>query len=164
MARLPRAPRWLTESFAIGASVYGHSDLEPRPAYAGASRYCWLAQFDQQRRPCEGQIEACHAIPRERVKNALWALLPNELQGTILLEAELGFDWEAWRKELILLACWDARNSFLGCGEQHHPRFDRKQTPALLVPRREVPLRVTEFIAHWGFLDAPWLLSRFPPA
>jgi hypothetical protein len=80
-------------------------------------------------RPCEGKLQACHFLKRQRVRHALEAL---------------GFD-----RELIQLAEWDPRNGVPGC-EMHHQRFDSQRMPPLAVPRHLVPVPVVDFTAAWG--------------
>lgn len=149
-----KAPRWLTTAFAQG--VVELAPPRPAPAYKGALGRCWLAQHDERRRPCSGRFERCHAIPRQRVENALGALLP-ELppwwDGGPAFKPEV-------RNELILLAAWDPRNAVIGCGEEHHPRWDLKRGPALTVPRDALPGHVIDFAADWGLESQ--LELRFP--
>jgi len=83
------APAWLREAFRDGVDEReGVFDSEGgerfrsmrKAAYSGASPWCWLAQHDPAKQPCQGQpakmIERFHFIPRQRVGNALFALLP----------------------------------------------------------------------------------------
>jgi hypothetical protein len=93
----------------------------------GQRRRCWFASIDP--RPCEGSIQGCHWLKRQRVRHALEAF---------------GVD-----RELIQLAEWDARNGVPGC-EAHHPRFDGQRMPPLVVPRLFVPRPVVDFSLAWG--------------
>lgn len=167
----PKAPAWLCEAFRDGVDdremVYRDGverfRKKQRP-YAGANPWCWLAQFDSRQLPCGGQpgkvIERFHFIPRQRVENALGALLPTVAE--ILYFGEWSQDRqdraERLRRDLILLAAWDSRNGGLGC-EGHHRRLDSQATPALSVPRLALPTHVEEFAADWG-LESP-LEDRF---
>lgn len=143
----PQAPRWLTQSFADG--VVEQMPPWPAPAYRGALGRCWLAQHDDRRRPCSGRLERAHLIPRQRVENALGALLPWGAAGT-----------EEWNHfaDLIQLAAWDPRNGVVVC-EAHHRRFDSHLTPALTVPLDSVPDHLIDFAFDWG-IDGQ--LDRFP--
>lgn len=152
----PKAPAWLTTAFAEG--VVELAPPRPAPAYPGALGRCWLAQFDERRRPCEGRFERAHLIPGQRVENALAALLPVQppvvaLDGTVT-------PWPIEiRAQLILLAAWDPRNGVVAC-EHHHRRFDSHATPALIVPRHSLPDQFVEFALDWGL--EPQLAGRFP--
>jgi hypothetical protein len=143
-----KAPRWLTTSFAEG--VHELAPARPAPAYKGALGRCWLAQFDDRKRPCGGRFELAHLIPRQRVENALGALLP--YAGTTAA-APPGVIGEVFsvsdRRDLILLAAWDPRNGGIAC-EGMHRRFDSHATPTLIVPRSGLPDHVEEFAADWG--------------
>ena len=110
---------------------------------------CWLAQFDERRRPCTGRIEAFHFLGRQRVRNALGALLP-----------------EPWPREvggetaqLLTLAEWDPRNAGPGC-VGHHRRLDSHATPGLVVPGAALPARVHAYAEDWGLESA--LERKYP--
>lgn len=176
MTPKPKAARWLTEAFRDGVDeTYApHGVPIIAAAYPGAAAGCWLAHHDPARRPCSGPFERFHFIPRQRVENAL---------GALLLGAEVEEYWndwngeeggagtnrflmpQDWREELILLAAWDPRNGGLGC-EGHHRHFDghlvslpREQ---IVVPRTALPLHVEEFITDFGLEAAAE--QRFPAA
>ena len=140
----PKAPAWLRESFRDGVDEQAQRTAVPRvkPALAAEgfqSIYCWLAQHDPLKRPCEGRLERFHWINRQRVENALG----------VLLRIQVYIGSEEDREYLILLAAWDARNGGIGC-EAHHRRFDSHATPSLVVPRSSLPAHVEEFTADWG--------------
>jgi hypothetical protein len=155
------APAWLRESFRDGVDERLAAIRQPVPAYPGADPYCWLAAHDPKRWPCTGQpgkvFERFHFIPRQRVENAVFALL---------LGAEIEESWNDWngeeggagdydrpmmpeeRDDVILLAAWDPRNAELAC-EHHHRRFDghacSPRKPKIIVPRAALPGRVVQF-------------------
>lgn len=137
----PKAPRWLTEAFRDGVDERETVEVRGERRYYG----CWLAQFDPLERSCDGPLERAHCIKRERVENALAALLP--AAGTYIGPED---GWVFDPVDLILSAAWDPRNARIGCAHQHHPRFDSKQTPTLIVPRSALPDHVEEFAADWG--------------
>lgn len=150
---MPDAPAWLREAFRDGVDerALGQSRFRPlSPAYRGAFGECWLAQHDPALRPCTGRLERFHFIGRQRVRNALAALLPGDL-------TEVGFDVLV-RDELILLAEWDPRNGGIAC-EGHHRRFDNHATSDLVVPLIAVPNRTIEFAYDWR-IEAQ--LEKFP--
>lgn len=185
MSPKPKAPRWLTEAFRDGVDERILASLrdegQPAAAYPGADPLCWLAQHDPARRPCVQSngpgFERFHFIPRQRVENALGALLPAD-GAWFALEATP--DWHPdlvaairpevpiWqfmgRADLILLAAWDPRNGELAC-EHHHRRFDGHATsstaPKIIVPAMAVPQRVHWFAADYG-LESDFA-GRFPP-
>lgn len=97
----------------------------------GLALPCWLRQFDERKRPCEGRIEAFHFIGRQRVRNRLLSL---------------GFDSA---DPAILLASWDPRNAGPGC-VMHHRRLDGHATPDLTVFREQLPVDVLNFAEDWG--------------
>lgn len=142
-----RPPEWLTTTFAEG--VLELAPARPVPAYKGALGRCWLAQHDERRRPCASRLERAHLISRQRVSNALGALLPWGAAGT-----------EQWNHfaDLIQLAEWDPRNGVVAC-EGHHRRFDAHLTPALIVPRAALPAHALDFASDWGIEGQ---LERFP--
>jgi hypothetical protein len=154
----PRSPVWLCESFRDG--VDERELVEVGAGFASEWRYygCWLAQFDPLEQDCGGRnfpyLERFHFISRQRVENALGALLPwwasQPLRG--------GFRMDE-RNELILLAAWDPRNGGIAC-EAHHRRLDSHATPELVVPRSALPKHVLEFAEEWGLESQ--LESKFP--
>lgn len=165
----PKAPTWLREAFRDGVDErVGQGPVDfgaarivpPAPPYPAANPYCWLAQHDPARRPCSGPIERFHFIPRQRVENALAALLPTfppawEGPSFTLDEA----------REIVLLAAWDPRNGGLGC-EHHHRRFDghacSPRAPRIVVPQHHLPYHVLAFAVAYGFEEMPWFRDRFP--
>lgn len=165
----PKAPAWLCESFRDGvdeAFTAEHGLGLPRPAYPGASPWCWLAQFDPARRPCTEHLERFHFIPRQRVEHALWALLPAEGAWFALEDADAGEDCATWqflgRWDVILLAAWDSRNGGFGC-EGHHRRLDKHQVSLpreqILIPYSALPGRVSQFALTFGLEHE---MDRFP--
>lgn len=159
----PKAPRWLTETFRDGVDDQSLAALPPSP-YRGAARECWLARHDPRRRPCVLPLERAHLIPRQRVENAL---------GAILLGSAFTEEWwedeelRTWRTpltrdliwDLIHLAAWDPRNGIIAC-EHHHRRFDNHATPELAIPAFALPEHFTEFVTDWGLENAA--TDRFP--
>lgn len=154
----PKAEAWLTEAFRDG--VIELMPERPIPAYKGALGRCWLAQHDPLQRPCSGPFERFHFIPRQRVENSLWALLPPD--GCRFALDPLREAWEVphsetWefggRDDLILLAAWDPRNGGIGC-EHHHRRYDghacSPQAPKIVVPLSRIPGHLTRFALDWG--------------
>jgi hypothetical protein len=163
----PKPPAWLTTAFAEG--VVELAPPRPAPAYPGALGRCWLAQFDERRRPCEGRFERAHLISRQRVENALWALLPEDGADFSIYGASFGmrsagipavldrFIFEG-RADLILLAAWDPRNGVVAC-EHHHRRFDLHLTPPLTLRYEHLPTHAIHFAFDWGIESQ---LDRFP--
>lgn len=158
----PKAPRWLTEAFRDGVD---ERELNYTPR--GLSYDCWLAQFDPLQRPCSGPIERAHLIKRERVENALRALLPDALEAVMQIGVQtigrqfLEDDPALYSQtDLVLLAAWDPRNARLGCAHEHHPRFDSKQMPTLIVPYAALPDHALEFAEERGLEHL--LDDRFP--
>jgi hypothetical protein len=143
----PKAPAWLRESFAEGVAKL--APPRPIPAYRGALGVCWLAQFDERRRACTGRLERAHLVPRQRVENALGALLPGVC---------IDFSAED-RIDLTLLAAWDPRNGIVAC-EGMHRRFDSHATPPLTVPRDALPGHLTDWAEDYGLEHL--LDDRFP--
>lgn len=141
----------LQEDFRLHVVYAGDLEGPPEP--------CWFAPFDA--RPCEGRIEACHFINRQRIKNALWAAMREvrfqaigRFEGErVLDEPAFPADVAAWRDELIDLACWDPRLAVPGCTAHHRP-FDSHATPRLLIFRGEVPVPVEEAVRDWGLETA----------
>lgn len=143
----PKPHRWLTQSFADGVD-------EQHPRWAGGARVlmhpkeaCQLAQFDERGRPCEGRLERAHLIPRQRVENALAALMPHN--PVRITDPASIFEPRLDKKELILLAAWDPRNGVVVC-QHHHRRYDSHATPELCIPAAALPDHVVEFIYDWG--------------
>lgn len=167
-----KAPAWLTQAFADGVDErQPPGGIRLRPPYVGAYPTCFLARHDERRRPCSGRIERFHFISRQRVENAMGALLPYAgmtpcgrcVPGDAEAECDaceggLIFFPAEDRRDLILLAAWDPRNAELGC-EGHHRRFDSHLTPALTVPYSALPASVVLFAFEWG-IDGQ--LDRFP--
>jgi|GEM_PF-3085582 len=136
---IPKAERSLTKAFKKG--------VDARYVWDSEETVCWLAPHDPERRPCTHKLERFHFIGRQRVRNALYALLPDFPPDVP--------DWDLY--ELILLAEWDSRNGAIAC-EGHHRRYDSHLTPALEVPSFELPDHVLEFVEDWGLeaqLPAP---------
>lgn len=178
---MPDAPAWLREAFAEGADQLAH-DNRPLMGYmpfAGAAPTCFLANFDPAKIPCGGQrIERVHLIPRQRVRNAVYAVLPalpccavdgdlDDPYGVCELpeghdtrwhrETRDGQVWAEWSgprpPTTIQTAEWDPRNSELGC-ELHHRRFDShavsSRAPKIVVPAFHLPEHADEFILDLG--------------
>lgn len=144
---MPEAPAWLRKAFADGVDEAELATFDGRPpvamvstAYAGAHPNCWLASFDDRRRPCEGKLERFHFIGRQRVRNLLWDAL------LYAVYTETGEIFET--RETIMLAEWDARNGGIAC-EHHHRRFDSHacspKAPKIVVPYEALPSRVVHF-------------------
>lgn len=146
----PKAERWLTEAFRDGVDERDAPTTIWRESGWGkrVNPACWLAQHDPARRPCAGRLERFHFIPRQRVENALGALLPSA--GPIIDIPFGTWDWDP--TDVILLAAWDPRNGGIAC-EQHHRRYDSHLTPALVVPHDALPDHVHEFAEDWGLED-----------
>lgn len=160
------APAWLRESFKNGVDWQAHERIMQSgavPAYEGADPRCFLAQFDPKEIPCGGQegkvFERVHLIPRQRVRNALAALLPTtqEIHQQMWEQWAAGEQGPEWlvgpRKEFIQLAEWDARNGEWGC-ELHHRRFDNHacspDAPQIVLQSCELPDHALEMIFDWG--------------
>jgi hypothetical protein len=162
----PKAPEWLRLAFRDGVDEReALTAIEVEPYYYG----CWLAQFDTEERPCTDKLERMHVIGRQRVENALGALLkPCEMcndHGVIAVSiqgidshGEVSGDYiNATCPEClgisasttVLLAAWDPRNGKIAC-EGHHRRFDSHATPALVVPADSYPEHVLEFAEDYG--------------
>lgn len=170
----PKPPAWLTTAFAAGVSEL--APARPAPVYKGALGRCWLAQHDERRRPCSAPLERAHLIPRQRVENALGALLPRaDAAGMIACGTCNAFshlvdacpDCEGGlihfpgnhRTDLIQLAAWDPRNGVIAC-EGHHRRFDNHATPPLFVPSLRLPAHALDFVLDWGLESQ--MRDRFP--
>jgi hypothetical protein len=128
---------WLTDLYA---SFYA-AGIERAQHVGRRGSACWLGRYDPLRRPCEGRLEICHAVNEQRVRNALYALLPDR------------------DDELLDLAAWDPRLAIPGC-EGHHRRFDRHLTPSLVIPRHLAPASAVEWAGDWGLESQ--LDDRFP--
>lgn len=137
-------PSWLTEAFRQQALAFflhcGPNALgQPLRLYDGGPA-CWLKQFDHLERPCSGELEAVHLIGRQRIRNALGAVMPT-------------FAWSepdaTMTRALIELAEWDPRNGVPGC-TGHHRRFDSHATPELTVPGLAPPGAFRDFVCEWG--------------
>lgn len=146
MAR-PKAPRWLTGAFRDGID-----ERDTVVVSSGERKYygCQLAQHDPLERPCSGGLERFHWIGRQRVENAMGALLPYLMP----------FDWRWDRDEIILLAAWDPRNGGIACADEHHARLDSHREPTLIIPASALPSHVHDFAADWGLESQ--LEARYP--
>jgi hypothetical protein len=142
----PKAPRWLTESFRDGVDeAYGE--------------ICILDVLDPLQRPCTGKLERFHWIGRQRVENALGALMPSEPYFEDTIATMTGtLPWST-AVDLILLAAWDPRNGCVAC-EGHHRRFDGHLTSELKVPWGCLPGRFLDFVYDWGLESE--LERKFP--
>lgn len=161
----PKAPVWLREAFRDGVDEFAAAeDKLPERDYARGGcqeEACWLAPFDGHRRPCKGPFERFHFVNRERVENALGALLPTSGYFPTLPDDRITQIMDGWdRAALILLAAWDSRNGAIGC-EGHHRRLDNHATPSLIVPQSRLPDHVREFAHDWGLQGS--IDERFPP-
>jgi hypothetical protein len=145
----PKAPRWLTESFA-----HGVDEREAMAMFSDTNAYgCWLAQFDTHEVPCTDKLERAHIIGRQRVESVMWEQLRHmEIGDLPTMPSE--------RNSIVLLAAWDPRNARIAC-EGHHRRFDSHSTPPLFVPYNALPEHVLEFIEDYG-LELE-LEKRFAP-
>lgn len=150
----PKAPRWLTESFRDGVDERETMRALYDLAFKGTG--CCLAQHDPHDRPCSGRLERFHYINRQRVENALGALLPRTPYWH--WPGERGITGEL-RDELILLAAWDPRVGGIGC-EGHHRRLDSHLTPELVIAKSALPDHLLEFATDWGLESS--LEERFP--
>lgn len=166
-----KAPRWLTESFRDGVDQFATAEGHPPKPYPLANPWCWLARHDPARAGCDGALERFHYIGRQRVENALGALLPFAVDITFNDDGSINIGGppppvdaagrisgpppiaEEWRDEITLLAAWDPRNGGLGC-EGHHRRFDGHQVSLprhrIIVPRIALPGRVVDFAGDYG--------------
>jgi hypothetical protein len=131
----------LTEAFRDGVDEREDARLfVPRPPpcarYTAPMPWCFLGQHDPRQRPCVGQIERFHFIPRQRVELAIWQALR-----TVVLPGE-GI-------EIMDVAAWDPRNGGIAC-EGHHRRYDSHLTPELRINADVVPLHVVEFTTDYG--------------
>ena len=134
-----RRVAWLTDLYA-GFYAAG---IERAQHVGRRGSACWLGRYDPLRLPCEGRIELCHAVNEQRVRNALYALLPTTPD----------------RDDWLLMAAWDPRLAIPGC-EGHHRRFDSHLTPPLVIPRHLAPASAVEWAADWGLESQ--LEARFP--
>lgn len=155
----PKAPRWLTESFAQGI------DERELIVFDACSTPCWLAQFDPAGKPsCEGGFERFHFLSRQRVEHGLEALMPRNAAGwsdEAEQRAGLGFPEP---RDLILIAAWDPRNGGIAC-EAHHRRLDSALVPLpseqLVVPYEALPEHVLEFADDYGLTEQ--LEAKYEP-
>jgi hypothetical protein len=161
-------PSHLTETFREEAfrryTFHGQPGEAGRPLclYPGGAA-CWLKQFDPYDKECGGELEACHVIGRQRVRNVLRGLLvPDALnpEAVDVLDVD----------DLIELAEWDPRNGVPGC-THHHRRFDSQATPDLRVPAQQLFAPNRAFVLDWGLEteverkffevdEATWLVSH----
>lgn len=100
---------------------------------------------------CEGRIQGCHFLKRQRVEKVMAAALglPEQVTSAKWQRSWNTFPAEYPNLNLLFLAAWDPRNSVAGC-ERHHQRFDGQRMPPLVVPRLQVPKRVVYFTLAWG--------------
>jgi hypothetical protein len=132
-------PPWLKEQFWLAAGeIAGERVARKLPP-------CWLSDYDLRRRKCSTEIQACHLIAEQRIRNVLVPQL-------IELDAQLGAP--GMLAEVIPLLECDPRLAVPGC-TRHHPRFDNHATPELVVPRAALPEPFLDFIADFdGTFDA----------
>lgn len=144
----PTPPRYLTEAFreeAFNRYIHhgrGDGNGYPLRLYDGGPA-CWLKQLDPLDKDCGGDLEACHVIGRQRIRNVLRGLLvPDALnpEAIDILDVD----------DLVELAEWDPRNGVPGCSH-HHRRFDSHATPDLKVPAQQLLAPSREFVLEWGF-------------
>lgn len=159
----PKAPRWLTEAFRDGVDEF--LNLEDPTWHHRPSQYpCWLAPHDPAGHECTGPLERFHFIPRQRVENALGALLPQNAAGWSAEARERGGLGFPEPRDLILVAAWDPRNGAHGC-EHHHRRFDghalSPEAPKIIVAAAALPERVNNFVDDYGLLSD--YFGRFKP-
>jgi hypothetical protein len=166
-------PKHLTEAFREEAFVrfthFGPEDGTGYPLrlYNGGPA-CWLKQFDPLDRACSGDLEACHLIGRQRIRNVLRGQLVTDIFATGAIDV-LDVD------DLVEQAEWDPRIAAPGC-TGHHRRLDSHATPELKLPAQQLLAPHREFILEWGLeseaerkfiqIDrATWLtpLDRQPP-
>jgi hypothetical protein len=140
-------PSHLTEAFREEAFArfthFGPEDGSGYPLrlYNGGPA-CWLKQFDLLDRACSDELEACHVIGRQRIRNVLGGLLvPDALNPTAVDVLDID--------DLVELAEWDPRNSVPGCSH-HHRRFDSHATPDLKVPAQQLFAPNRAFVLDWG--------------
>lgn len=129
MAKRSPELRELQEAFALHVLFGGDPDGPPLP--------CWFAQNLPDPGKCEGRSRAAHWIKRQRVRNALDAVMP--LGHLVRLT--------------ISAAEWDPRNGVPSCA-LHDERHDGQAMPPLVVPESLVPEAVWEFTADWGLETA----------
>jgi len=150
----PKAPSWLRESFKDGVDFRVSEGREFSDGYYG----CQLAQHDSLQLPCSGRLERFHWVNRQRIENAM---------GALLLGAEVEEWWSDWNGEeggagtdcftmpqdwlgeIVLLAAWDPRVGGIAC-EVHHRRYDRQLGPLLTVFYDALPSHVIEWSEDWG--------------
>lgn len=154
----PKAPRWLTESFRDGIDERGRIW---ESTYFGANPGCELAQHDPLHCPCCGRLERIHFVNRQRIENAMGALLPTNAEDAMawdrsFYEDDFTFKWVP--SDLVLLAAWDPRVGGISC-QQHHRRYDNHATPPLIVPYGALPSHVIDWAEDWG-LESQLLATR----
>lgn len=157
MMAKPKAPEWLRLAFKDGVDEReGDWALMSDRAYPLARPRCQLAQHDPLELPCSGRLERFHFVNRQRIENAMGALLPPRC------ELSRGGIYPYSRDEvaeLILLAAWDPRVGGISC-EAHHRRLDGALTPPLIVPYGALPSHVTDWAADFGLESQ--LEARYP--
>lgn len=160
----PKAPRWLTQSFADGVGErQPPAGLQLRTPYPGADPNCFLARHDKRRRPCKGRLERCHLINRQRIEAAMWEMLRGDLNVFDPESIWIGFS-AADRRDFTLLAAWDSRIAELGCAGEHHARFDSRQTPTLHLDAADLPTHALDFIHDYGLeAEAERRFANFTP-
>ena len=141
-------PKHLTEAFRDEAFTrYTHFGPEDGTGYPlrlhNGGPACWLKQFDPFDKDCSDELEACHVISRQRIRNVLRGLLVPDALTPYSIDP---FDID----DLVELAEWDPRNGVPGC-THHHRRFDRQATPDLTVPVQSLFVPNRAFILDWGF-------------
>lgn len=140
-------PEHLTLAFRLEAfrrySYIGPEESgRPLCLYEDGGPACWLKQFDLYDKECGGELEACHVISRQRIRNVLRGLLvPDALDPTAIDPLDID--------DLVELAEWDPRNGVPGC-THHHRRFDSHSTPELGVPAQKLFAPNLEFVLDWG--------------
>lgn len=153
----PKAPEWLRLSFRDGIDFRVSEEHEFPDGYYG----CQLAQHDPLQRPCSGRLERFHWVNRQRIENAIAALMPttwDAVEDVIRYRSAESYrdaalpeyyDPALWAPELILIAAWDPRVGGIAC-EAHHRRFDSALTPPLVVPYDALPSHVTDWAEEKG--------------
>lgn len=100
---------------------------------------CWLQQFSES--PCDGPIDKCHLIPKQRIKRELRSRYPN-------------IDDEGLRA-----AVWHDSMWVYGC-RKHHGELDVSRT--LRIPRDSLLVK-TRVVAE--MLGLGWSLDLdYPPS
>jgi len=143
------------------ATVFSWTGAQPVPAE------CWFAATlsEVDPRDCDGEIQGCHFIKRQRVREIvgynLWIPTASRARdGKKVFVAGSDNAEQLGLLELLTLAEWDPRNAVPGC-KHHHDRFDSHLMPPLVVHREDVPCHVIEFAEDWGLETA--LEDRCPP-